>query len=72
MRYDPANVGEVLPAAVVAHPSYARLTAVTAEGAGIAAAGLAAGAWWWRRERRRRSRHTALICAGPVSPAVGS
>ena len=71
VRYDPANVGEVLPAAVVAHPSYARLTAVTAEGAGIAALGLALGAWWWRRERRRRSRHTALICAGTVSPAAG-
>ena len=71
VRYDPADVGEVLPAAVVAHPSYARLTALTAEGAGIAAAGLALGTWWWRRERRRRSMRTALICAAMAPPATG-
>ena len=41
VRYDPANVGVVLPEAVVAHPSYARLMALTAEGAGIAATALA-------------------------------
>jgi hypothetical protein len=51
----------------VAHPSYARMAALTAEGAGIAAAGLAVGAWWWRRERRRRSGPTALICAALLS-----
>jgi hypothetical protein len=54
----------------VAHPSYTRLTALTAEGAGITAAGLALGAWWWRRERRRRSRHTALIWAGTAYPGA--
>jgi hypothetical protein len=70
VRYDPANVSVVLPAAVVAHPSYARLTALTAEGAGIAAAGLALGAWWWRRERRRRSWQTAMICAALRSPGA--
>jgi hypothetical protein len=68
VRYDPANVGLVLPEAVVAHPSYARLIALTAEGAGIAAAGLALGAWWRRRERLRALRHTALICAALRSP----
>lgn len=75
VRYDPANVAVVLPEAVVAHPSYARLTALTAEGAGIAAAALALGASWWERERRRRSTDTALICAalrsaGPGDPAA--
>jgi hypothetical protein len=71
VRYDPANVAVVLPEAVVAHPSYARLMALTAEGAGIAAAALALGAWWWWRERRRRSRHTALICAALQSAHQG-
>jgi hypothetical protein len=71
VRYDPANVGVVLPAAVVARPSYARLMALTAEGAGIAAAALALGAGWWWRERRRRSRYTALICAALPPPHRG-
>jgi hypothetical protein len=70
VRYDPANVGVVLPEAVVAHPSYVHLIALCAEGAGFAAAGLALGAWWWWRQRRRRSRQTAMICAVLRSPGA--
>ncbi len=61
VRYDPADVGAVLPAAVVAHPSYARETALAAGGAGLTVVALALGTWWWRRDRRRRARRTTLI-----------
>jgi hypothetical protein len=75
VRYDPHNVDVVLPAAVVAHPSYARSTAQAADGAGLIVVALAAGIWWWRRERRRRSVRqeimfrALLASAAPRRPA---
>jgi hypothetical protein len=69
VRYNPGDVGTVLPEDVVAHPSYARLAALTAEGAGITAAALALGCCWWWSQGRRRSRHTAQICAGLRGPS---
>ena len=61
VRYEPADLSAVLPAAVVAHPSYARETALAGGGAGLTVAALALGSWWWRCDRRRRARRTTLI-----------
>jgi uncharacterized membrane protein YidH (DUF202 family) len=55
VRYDPANVNAVLPASVVAHPSYRRLMVQVIAGLALCAIALALARWWYRRERRRRA-----------------
>jgi hypothetical protein len=70
VRYDPRNVEAVLPAAVVAHPSYARATAQAAAGAALIAVALAAGIWWWRRERRRRAAGREIMLLAVLAPAA--
>jgi hypothetical protein len=76
VRYDPHNVDAVLPAAVVAHPSYARSTGQAAGGAALIAVALAAGTWWWQRERRRRSVRQEMmfraLLAAQVSRSAGT
>jgi hypothetical protein len=70
VRYDPANVNAVLPAALVAHPDYGRVAALAAEGAGVAVVALAAGIWWWRRERRWRSTRRELVVRALLASAA--
>jgi hypothetical protein len=70
VRYDPHNIDAVLPAAVVAHPSYARATAQAAEGAALIVVALALGIWCWRRERRRRAVRQEIMFAALLAPAA--
>lgn len=72
VRYDPANVNAVLPAAVVDRPSYSRVTAQAAGGAGVTVVALAAGVWWWRHERRWRSRQKELMLWALLGSATGN
>lgn len=65
VRYDPANVDAVLPATVVAHPSYRRLTVQVTVGLVLCVIAVALAIWWYRRETRRRA------AALPVSVSLG-